>query len=546
MRIGRGGALLGWIVLGALAGAAGDDMPDRAALRQFALSHPGNPARGRVLFEAETPVGCWTCHKVHDVGGTIGPDLTDIGNKFDRAHLIESVLDPSRQIVEGYRLAVVALADGRVVTGFPRAETGDRLTLVDVEGRAHAVAKAEIVARQWSDASPMPEGLAAGLRPAEFGDLIAYLESLRPGRPPTPGERVAEAFQLPPGFGVRLVADGLTGATALEVAPDGRVFVCEQTGALRVVRDDTLLPEPFVTLPVDSTWERGLIGVTLDPKFPAQPYVYVCYVTHEPYPHHRVSRLTADGDRAVPGSETILLEGDDQSKLGGTVPAGHQGGALHLGGDGLLYIALGEQTAGAPAQDLHSLLGKILRIRPDGSIPEDNPFCEQTDGKYRAIWALGLRNPFTFAVQAGTGRIFANDVGQDTWEEVNAIERGGNYGWPQSEGPTTDPRFRGPIHAYPAASVAGAAFAPADLAWPDDYRGRYFFMDFVRGWIHVLDPEHPERPPAMFASGLRRPVDLGFAPDGSLYVLVRDAWVIDGEFRPGTGRLLKIVREDGP
>jgi glucose/arabinose dehydrogenase len=237
----------------------------------------------------------------------------------------------------------------------------------------------------------------------------------------------------------------------------------------------------------------------------------------------------------------MLLEGDDQTKLGGTVPAGHQGGALHFGNDRKLYIALGEQTAGAPAQAMDTLQGKLLRINSDGSIPADNPFYRTAQGKYRAIWALGLRNPFTFAVQPGSGRIYINDVGQSAWEEIDEGVSGGNYGWPASEGPTTDPRFRAPIHHYPVASIAGGAFCPTDAStnFPARYRGKYFFSDFVKGWINVLDPKHPEKVET-FATGLARPVDLRFSADGSLYVLQRDAWVIDGNFRPATGSLLKI------
>src|SRR5262249_16047508 len=223
--------------------------------------------------------------------------------------------------------------------------------------------------------------------------------SLRTGRAPTPGEGITGALTLPPGFKAEVVATGLTGATALEVAADGRIFVCEQTGTLRVIKDGHLLSQPFVKLPVDATWERGLIGVTVSPDFPKRPHVFVCYVTAKRYPHHVVSRFTAAGNVAEPGSEKILLEGDDQTKLGGAVPAGHQGGALHFGKDGKLYIPVRQQTPGTPAQDLHSLLGKLLRINPDGSIPADNPFVARTTGKYRAIWARGLRNSFTFAVQ---------------------------------------------------------------------------------------------------------------------------------------------------
>jgi glucose/arabinose dehydrogenase len=290
-----------------------------------------------------------------------------------------------------------------------------------------------------------------------------------------------------------------------------------------------------------------LIGVTVDPGFAQNNFIYVTYVAREPFPHHCISRFTAAADIALPGSERILLEGDDQTKLGGVVSNGHQGGAIHFGKDGKLYIALGEQTAGAPAQAMDSLLGKLLRINPDGSIPDDNPFYRQTKGKYRAIWALGLRNPFTFAVQPETGRIMINDVGQSAWEEIDEGFAGGNYGWPASEGPTTDPRFRGPVHHYPVASVAGGAFCPtaSSKGFPAPYRGRYFFADFVNGWIKTLDPDHPAQVEE-FASGLSRPVDMGFGPDGSLYVLLRDAWVIDDNFRGGTGSLLKIHPKGQP
>jgi glucose/arabinose dehydrogenase len=279
--------------------------------------------------------------------------------------------------------------------------------------------------------------------------------------------------------------------------------------------------------------------VTVAPDFPRTPHVFVCYVAARPYPHHVISRLTAAGDVARPGSEKILLQGDDQSKLGGEVSAGHQGGALHFGKDGKLYVALGDQTAGKPAQELNSLLGRLLRLNPDGTIPADNPFFHRAQGKYRATWALGLRNPYTFAVQPETGRLFINDVGGKA-EEINEGFAGANYGWPVVEhGPTADPRFRGPIHHYPTACIAGGAFAPKNLPWPREYRGRYFFGDFNHGWIKTLDPARPAQA-RTFATGLRRPVDLRFGPDGSLYVLVRDAWVIDRFFTGGTGALLRI------
>jgi glucose/arabinose dehydrogenase len=338
----------------------------------------------------------------------------------------------------------------------------------------------------------------------------------------------------------------MTGAVALETLPDGRVLLCEQTGALRVVRDGALLPKPFLTVSVDTKWERGLIGVTIDPNFETNPYVYVCYVAKEPYTHHVISRFLADGEVAKAGSEQILLEGDDQATMGGNVPAGHQGGALHFGPDGCLYVAIGEQTNGPASQRLDTLQGKLLRIHADGSIPDDNPFLEQTQGKYRAIWAYGLRNPFTFAFHP-SGDLLINDVGGN-FEEINRGMAGGNYGWSTVEhGPTEDPRFIGPIHIYPQASISGGVFVPPQSHWPDAYQGQYLFADFVHGWIHSIDPNtahatHANEPKS-FASGFRRPVDMRFGKDGTLYVLLRNAWVIDNKFETGTSSLLAIRRD---
>ena len=214
-----------------------------------------------------------------------------------------------------------------------------------------------------------------------------------------------------------------------------------------------------------------------------------------PYPHHRVSRFTARGDVAVPGSEVVLLRGDDQRKLGGNVRRAIRAGRCTSAGTASSTSPSASRPPASPAQRLDTFQGKLLRINPDGTIPEDNPFFKKAKGKYRAIWAIGLRNPFTFAVQPDTGRIFINDVGDTHWEEVDEGFAGANYGWPESEGATSDSRFRGPIHTYPVASVAGGAFCPRGqgAGFPPQFQGKYFFMDFVQGWIKVLDPDHPTK-----------------------------------------------------
>ncbi|MEX0937883.1 MAG: PQQ-dependent sugar dehydrogenase [Pirellulales bacterium] len=518
--------------------AAQDDAA-RQQYADYALTHDGDFHRGQKLFHNEQLTKCSVCHRVGQRGEKIGPDLSAIGGKFDRAHLIESLLEPSRQIVEGYRTSVIVTTDGRIVTGVVTSQSQSEIAIADQEGNPQVIAIADIAERKDSDVSLMPQRLYEQLTAEQFTDLIAYLETLRGDVKATPGSTVVGGIQLPDGFQVMMVATGLTGCTALETAPDGRMFVCEQVGRLRVVKDGRLLERPFVTLPVDSSWERGLIGVTLDPEFPREPYVYVCYVAKEPYPHHRISRFTAEGDVARPDSERVLLSGDDQRKLGGNVPAGHQGGALHFGPDGKLYVGIGEQTAETPAQRLDTFQGKILRISRDGSVPDDNPLLKETSGKYLAIWARGLRNPFTFAFDGQSGMMLINDVGGQ-YEEINCGIAGANYGWPSVEhGPTEEDSFVGPVHFYPQASISGGDFAPADLDWPEKYRGKYFFADYVHGWIKTLDPRRPEQA-EVFAGRLRRPVDLRFAPDGSLYVLLRNAWVIDGKFLEQTGTLLQV------
>ena len=336
------------------------------------------------------------------------------------------------------------------------------------------------------------------------------------------------AATLRPGFSETVVVSGLVDPTAMAVSNDGRIFVAQQGGAVRVIRDGVLLPAPFVTVPVNASGERGLIGIALDPQFSLNGFVYLHYTATTPTIHNRVSRFTAAADVAVLGSEVVLL---DLPTLGAT---NHNGGALHFGVDGLLYIGVGENAVGANAQSLSSPLGKILRIARDGSIPTSNPFFGATSGINRAIWALGLRNPFTFAFEPGSGRMLINDVGQNTWEEINEGFAGANYGWPATEGPTNDSRFMAPIYAYTQAAtggcaVVGGAFYPLlSSQFPDEYAGDYFFADLCAGWIGHYDFATGSAS-LNFATAVGTPVDLALAPEGGLYCLER-----------GGGRLLRI------
>ena len=350
--------------------------------------------------------------------------------------------------------------------------------------------------------------------------------------------------EVPEGFTVETVCEGLDAAVTMDVARDGRIFICEQTGAVRVVKDGRLLEEPFLRIAVDDFWERGVIGVALHPRFPAEPFVYVHYVRKEPFPHHVVSRFTAEGDRGRAGSEMVMIEGEDQSLRVGKYPGAHQGGAMRFGADGKLYVPIGEHNVRDPAQSMESIHGKLLRLNPDGTIPEDNPFFKTATGNCRAIYALGLRNPFGLAVQPGTGRMVIADVGQELFEEIDEAAAGANYGWPVAEGLAgSRPEFAKPLHAYNRAlgtCISGVVFYnPPKLQFPAGFTGRLIFADFSAGWLRVLDPAQPAES-APFAKRLPNPVDLAVEADGSLLVLVRRTNVRDANFKPGTGQLLRI------
>jgi glucose/arabinose dehydrogenase len=332
----------------------------------------------------------------------------------------------------------------------------------------------------------------------------------------------ANAASLPPGFSETQIASGLSGPTAMEFAPDGRIFVCLQGGQLRVVKNGSLLATPFVTLTVDSNGERGLLGVTFDPNFATNHFVYVYYTVPGDPAHNRVSRFTANGDVAQAGSEFVVVDLDNLSGAGN-----HNGGAIHFGPDGKLYVGVGENANAANSQTLSNRLGKMLRINADGSIPGDNPFFNTATGANRSIWAMGLRNPFTFAFQPGTGRMFINDVGETTWEEINDGIAGSNYGWNICEGFCSPPNanFRDPLFRYAhggtstqgCAIVGGGFYNPTTAQFPASYVGKYFFGDLCNGWIRLFDPSNNTA--ADFASGISTPVDLKIASDGSLYYL---------------------------
>jgi glucose/arabinose dehydrogenase len=338
-----------------------------------------------------------------------------------------------------------------------------------------------------------------------------------------------QAQTFPSGFSRVQVANNISSPTVLAFAPDGRIFVAQQGGALRVIKNGVLLATPFITLSsVSSSGERGLIGIALDPDFATNGFVYLYYTTSVAPVRNRIVRYTANGDVALAGSLQPILDLDNLS--GAT---NHNGGALAFGLDGKLYVAVGDNASNSHPQNLDTYHGKMLRINKDGSAPTDNPFYSTTASEQRKrVWSYGLRNPYTFSIQPVTGKIFVNDVGQGTAEEINYASVGGrNFGWPTAEGNSTNPNFTNPVYAYlhsgaqptGCAITGGTFFNPQFTTYPGSYIGKYFFQDYCSNWIYSIDISGASNP-TLFGSNVGgSAVALTTGPDGNLYYLSRGA-----------------------
>jgi len=251
-----------------------------------------------------------------------------------------------------------------------------------------------------------------------------------------------------PRVALREVARGLDQPVHIAVAPGvpGRLYVVEQPGIIRMVEGGKISKEPFLDIHdrVESGGEKGLLAVVFHPRFPARRELFVNYTARDARGlHTRVSRFRAlSAERADARGETVLLRVDQPY-------SNHNGGQLAFGPDGYLYIGMGDGgSANDPqrhAQNPGSLLGKLLRIDVDRAaagrgyaVPADNPFVNMK-GFRPEIWALGLRNPWRFSFDAGSGALWLADVGQDRVEEIDLIRKGGNYGWHVMEGDICNP-----------------------------------------------------------------------------------------------------------
>lgn len=317
----------------------------------------------------------------------------------------------------------------------------------------------------------------------------------------------------------RPVARGLVFPTNIAFAPDGTIFFTEKdTGRIRIIRDGRVLARPFAKLDVIPGGERGLLGIALHPEFPDEPWVYA-YYSDPADQMNTLVRIRAQGD--VGGKFEPLLDVV-------TATAGyHNGGDIVFGLDGMLYVAAGEAHDPARAQDPTDLGGKVLRLTPEGRAPNDNPF-----GPASPVYSLGHRNSFGLCVDPESGALWETENGPDEWDELNLIEPGGNYGWPEHLGPDGPPRFIDPVVAFERIIVptgcAGAAYEGG--LYFGDYQGNLHRVEFPGMGADDRTPR--ERVVASFDAGI---TDVAMAPGGALYVATADAiWLLDLRHPAGT------------
>lgn len=358
---------------------------------------------------------------------------------------------------------------------------------------------------------------------------------------------------VPAGFTETVIAGNLTSPVTMDIDQDGRIWLAYQDGRIGVIEGDQLSPTTAIQLATDGSGERGLQGIELDPDFENNNYLYVYYTATSPSIHERVSRLTVDsstGNTIVPGSELVLLDLPNYSSFpGNTNPIWHIGGAVHFLADGSLVVQVGDHQNSGSVQTLDYPLGKVLRLnKANGSPLADNPHYNAGNGItwQDYVWASGLRNPFSGDVDPITGQYFINDVGEGSWEEINdATVADRNFGWPSTEGSfnqATYPNFTQPFLAYSHgedAAITGGAFNSAPVnQFPAEFQGKYFYSQFTAGRIKVVDPNNASTA-ENFITGISYPMNIEFAPDGSMYYIARGAGA-GGAPGTGTGQVLKV------
>ncbi|MHA7734660.1 PQQ-dependent sugar dehydrogenase [Nitrosopumilus sp. S6] len=331
-----------------------------------------------------------------------------------------------------------------------------------------------------------------------------------------------------PEYGVKVdvIAENLSIPWSIDFASDGRIFFTERTGTLNVIEDGQITQ--IMSLGVGGG-EGGMLGIALDPNFEENHYIYVYYTYNELFgiKNRLVQYFESDN---VLTEENVLIEGIPGAPY-------HDGGRIKFGPDGMLYVTTGDATNPDLSKDLNSVAGKILRINPDGSIPEDNPFGT-------TIYSIGHRNPQGIAWDE-SGNLVATEHGPSGWigvahDEINLIVPGANYGWPDVYGDQTKEGLTNPIlHSGDDTwAPSGSTFYYGEIP---QWNGKYFVAALKGEHLHVIDFDseynvisHEE----LFSGEFGRLRDAANGPDG-MYILTSNQ---DGRGNPllGDDKILRI------
>jgi glucose/arabinose dehydrogenase len=393
-------------------------------------------------------------------------------------------------------------------------------------------------------------------------------------------------LSLPTGFVDETIVQGLNEPVGMAFLPDGRLFVIEQrSAAVRLIVGGHLSPvNPIFTVPsVNSSGnEQGLLGIAVDPAFPARPYIYV-YFNHAGTSTIYLSMFTVTGDVSDPTSGNLSVSLASQFNLVTDIPdaaTNHNGGTLRFGPDSMLYVSSGDDATPCSAQDSTDLRGCILRLKVSGMplsgsgppaksllVAPGNPYPGPTDNA-RLNYCIGLRNPYRFSIDHATGDLLIADVGENQYEEVDWAQSGHmNFGWPFREGPTVhtvggcvEPggpgasTYDSPITYYnrtgfTAAIIAGGLYRGVQgsgWTFPTTYDGDFFYSDYYQGWLRrikrsgstwaLASPEAGQPDPTNWATGLSSPSDFLVGPDGALYYVSQFS-----AFQPNSGSVHRIV-----
>jgi glucose/arabinose dehydrogenase len=330
-------------------------------------------------------------------------------------------------------------------------------------------------------------------------------------------------------FRVTEVTGGLSHPWSLAFLPDGEMLVTERPGRLRRVAGGDLVPEPVANLPlVYAAGQGGLLDIALDPEFAANGLVYLSYADNAPSGNTtRVARarLGDDGLHEL----VVIFDGEPRART-----THHFGSRLAFGPDGMLFITMGERNERNRAQDLGDHGGKLLRIRPDGAVPADNPFVGRPGAKPE-IWTWGHRNPQGLTFRPGTDQLWLNEHGPRGGDEVNLIKKGANYGWPVvtygqeyvggriGEG-AEKAGMEPPVwHWTPSIAPSGMAFYQGDAfpAWQGDLLvGALAYRLLAR---LTMDGDRIVAEERMLEGALGRIRDVRVGPDGLVYLLTDES-----------------------